>query len=82
MRITKTIIACEDNMFVVMSSTEPGSIFQHKSVSSSYHFCREPFSEDIVQARHVRSRANLADGLTKGMDSTDFNNCFQPLMSN
>ena len=71
-----------DNMSVLMNSTEPGSIFQHKSMALSYHFYWENCGEDVVQIRHVRSKANIEDGLTEGLCSTDFNNCFQPLMSN
>ena len=82
MRIVKPTIAHEGSAPVVMSSTEPGSVLQRESMASSCHFCREHSNEDIVQMRHVRSKANLVDSLTKGLDPTDFNNCFQPLMSN
>ena len=39
MRITKPTIVYEDNVAVVMNSTEPGSVLQHKSVALSYNSC-------------------------------------------
>ena len=82
MRVSKPTIAHEDNMTVVVNSTEPGSMLQHKCMSLSFHFCREHCAEEVVQIRHVKSKSNFADGLTKGLDSSDFNNCFLLLMCN
>ena len=82
MFITKPTIIHKDNMVVVMNSTNPGSTLQHKSMALSYHYCREHIASGVVEIRHISSEKNLADGLTKELDSTPFSNCFLPFMLN
>ena len=82
MRVPKPKITHEDNMAVVINSSEPGSMLQHEYVPLSFHFCREQCAEEVVQIRHVKSKSNLACRLTKGIDSSNFNTCFLPLMCN
>ena len=73
-RVSKPTIMHEDNMAVFVNSAEPGSMLQHECTSLSCHFCRENCADEVVQIRHVKSKSNLADGVTKGLDSSDFNN--------
>ena len=48
----------------------------------SCYFCREQLAGDVVEVRQATSKKNLTDALTKGLDSTDFHNCFMPFMVN
>ena len=80
--MTKPIIICEDNMLVVLSSSNPRSTLQHKSIASSCHHVREHVSGEVVEIRKVESDQNLLDALTKGLDSNGFHNCIIPIMFN
>ena len=84
MRATKLAIAHEGNMLLVVNSAELGSALHRKHTSSPSisYFCRERYANEIVQIRHVKSKSNLVDRLTKGLDSSDFNDCFLPLVRN
>ena len=82
MKLTKPIVAHEDNMSVVINSTNPGSTLQHESTSLSYHFIRERCYGNVVEVRKIASDKNTSDALTKGLDSSGFNNCAMPAMSN
>ena len=74
MTVTKPTIMHEDNMAVVINSSEPGSKLQHECMNLPCHFCREHCAEKVVQIRYINSKANLAKGFTKGLDSTEFSN--------
>lgn len=65
MKVTEPTIAHENNIDAVVSSSDPGSILQHKNKALSYNFCREYCTEEIAQIRHIKSKCNLADSLTK-----------------
>ena len=82
MKVTKPAILYEDNMSVVINSTNPGSTLQHKSMALSYHFVREHCYGDVVEVRKIASENNTSDALTKGLDSSSFNSCIMPVMSN
>ena len=80
--MTKPTIICEDNMSVVLSSSNPRSTLQHKSMALSCHYVREHVSGEVVEIRKVGSDQNLSDTLTKGLDSNGFHNCIMPIMFN
>ena len=82
MIVIKPTIIFEDNMVVVLNSTEPSSKLQHHSIALSYHFCREYVAGKVVEIRHINSKANLADGFTKGLNLTDFHNNFMLVIVN
>ena len=82
MRVTRPTMTHEENMTVVLNSSQPGSNLNHKAMALSCHFCREHVAGDVVEVRHVDSKKNLSDSLTKGLDSTDFHNYFMPFMVN
>ena len=82
MKITKPTAMCEDNVSVVMNCTNPGSKLSHKSMDLSYHFVREHAYGDVVEIRKIGTNKNTSDALTKGLDSSAFNNCMLPVMSN
>ena len=82
MYITKPTIIYEDNMSVVLSSSNPDSILQHKSIALSYHFVREHISGEVIEIRKVHTSQNIADTLTKGLDSSRFHNCTMLIMHN
>ena len=82
MKMTKPTVIFEDNMAVVLNSSNPGSTLQHKSIALSYHFCREHVSGGVVKVRHIRTDINLSDAMTKALDSTAFHNCIMPYMWN
>ena len=81
-RVTKPTIICEDNMSVVLSSSNPGSTLQHKSIALSYHFVREYVSGEVAETRKVHISQNIANALTKGLDSSRFYNCMILIMHN
>ena len=82
MGVTSPAITHEDNLPVVLSSTNPGSNLQHKVMPLSYHYCREYVTGRVAEVRHAKSKLNIIDALTKGLDTTNFHNCFMPFMTN
>ena len=82
MRVAQPTTTYEDSMAVVLNSTQPGSNLNHKPMALSYYFCREHVAGGVVEVRHVNSKKKLFNALTKGLDSTDFHNCFIPFIAN
>ena len=65
MRVTKPAITYEDNMSVVLSSSNPESTLQHKSIALSCHFVREHVSEEVAEIQKVRASQNIAECFDK-----------------
>ena len=69
-------------MSIILNSIIPGSNLQHKSMALLYHFCHKYVVGSVVEVRYVKSKENLSNALTKGLDSTDFHNYFIPFIVN
>ena len=82
MKITKPTVIYEDNMSVVMNYTIPGSKLSYKSMALSYHFVREHAYGDVVEIRKIGTNKNISDAITKGLDSSAFNNYILSVMTN
>ena len=82
MRVTKPTIIYEDNMSVVLSSSNLESTLQYKSMALSYHFAREHVSGEVAEIQKVHVSQNIADALTKGLDSSGFRNYSMPIIHN
>ena len=82
MRVTKPTIIYEDNISVVLSSSNPDSTLQHKSMALSYYFAREHVSGEVAEIQKVHVSQNIADALTKGLDSSGFRNYSMPIIHN
>ena len=52
-QVTKLTIIYEDNMSVFLSSSNPESTLQYKSMALSYHFVREHISREVREIRKV-----------------------------
>ena len=69
-------------MPVIVNRASPGITLQHKSIASSCHFVKEYCYGDVAEIRKIGDGDNVLDALTKGLDSSGFNNCMMLLMSN
>ena len=78
--ITKPATTREDDVDAVVKIVGPASVLQQKSITLSHHFCKDHCVEEVAQIRRGKSKDNLANGFTKGLDSSDSNNCFLPAM--
>ena len=78
---TSTVIF-ECNVSVVTNSTNHGITLQYKSMSLSHNFVRENMRGDVVEVRRIGFEENTFDTLTKGLDSSIFNNCTMLEMRN
>ena len=72
----------EENVSVVINCNNSGSTLQHKIIALSYHFVREILHSDVVQVRKIGIDNNVSNALTKGLDSSAFNNFIMLVMSN
>ena len=81
-QVTNPTMIYEDNMSVLINSTEPSSTLQKKYITLAYHFCREQVAVGVVEIRKIHTKSNLFDALTKGLDSASYNNCFGPIIAN
>ena len=82
MRMIYPTTIYEDNMSIVLNTSDLDSNLNQKSMALSYHFCHEHIANSIVEVRHVNTKENLLDALTKGLESLDHHNCFMSFMSN
>ena len=82
MKITKATFIYKDNISVVLNSSQQGSILNHKCLALSYHFYCKQVAREAVEVRHILTKLNLVDTLTKGLDSTSFHNYFLPIIVN
>ena len=71
MKVSKPTVVSEDNMSVVINSTNPGSTLQHKSMALSCHVVREHCYGDVVEARKIDSDKNMSDALKKDLIPRD-----------
>ena len=55
---------------------------EKKHVALSYHFCREHFSNKVVDIRLIDGKANFADAMTKALAKTEFDGHITQLMDN
>ena len=78
MIFSKPIVIYEDNMSVILNSTQLESILNHKCIALSYHF----YCKQVAEVTHILTKLNLVDALKKGLDSTNFNDYFLPFMVN
>ena len=81
-QITKPTMIYEDNMSVLINSTEPSSTLKKKHIALAYHFCREQVTAGVVEIKKIHTKSNFSDALAKGVASTSHNNCFGPIMIN
>ena len=74
-KVTKPTITHEDSMSIVANYTKIGSVWQNKIVALSRCCVREYCYGDTVETRKIDSDKNGSNALTKGLDSSAFNNC-------
>ena len=69
-----------DNMYVVLNTTVPSSVLKKKHLSCSYHRVREAIAARILTFRHIRSKENYADVMTKPLGFQNFYNLVKPCL--
>ena len=71
-----------DKKSVFINATKAGSTLSEKCLTIAYHFCRENFSSEVVGARWVDSKHNLAAAMTRSLMSEEFHSRMRSAMSN
>jgi hypothetical protein len=69
-----------DNRSVILNSTVPSSVLKKKHLSCGFHRIRECIASRIVRFVYVESSENVADVLTKNLDSTIFHRLVDPIL--
>jgi hypothetical protein len=69
-----------DNRSVILNSTVPSSIFKKKHLSCGYHRIRECIAAGIVSFDYLDTTENIADCLTKSLDSMTFHSLVDPVL--
>ena len=81
-RVLEPTVIYKDNTSMVLNISNLEINLQYKLMTLSYHFCREHMAGGVVEVGYVKSKENISDSLTKGLDSTNFYNYFMLSMSN
>ena len=71
-KITKPTRVYCDNKAIFTNTIEAGSILNKKYLALAYHFCREHFSANVADIRWINNKYNLADAMTKALETTQF----------
>ena len=69
-----------DNKSAILSTSIPSSVLKKKHCSINWHRCREAVAAGVLDFVHVDTTANLADLLTKPLDSVTFHSHVKPLL--
>ena len=69
-----------DNRSVILNSTVPSSVLKKKHLSCGYHRIRECIAAGIVDFAYVDTAENIADCLTKSLDTTTFHRLVDPVL--
>ena len=72
MRLEGTSLMVGDNMSVVLNTTIPSSMLKKKHNAVAYHRVREAVASKIINFSHLPSISNVADVLTKPLNSEVF----------
>jgi hypothetical protein len=71
---TTYINMCGDNLSALTLSAHKTVHQKTKHIDVKYHFLRSLVSNKSVKLNYVNTKVNIADILTKALDSTTFNN--------
>jgi hypothetical protein len=69
-----------DNMAVILNTTVPSSQLNKKPNAVAYHRVREAIAAGIVTFRHISTKLNLADCLTKPLSTEQFQRSVEPML--
>jgi hypothetical protein len=69
-----------DNMSVILNTTVPSSQLKKKHNAIAYHRVREAIAAGIVIFRHISTKINFADVLTKPLTTDQFQRAVQPVL--
>ena len=69
-----------DNLSVVINTTVPSNVLKKKHLSCSYHRVREAIAAKITTFKHIRSKENYADVLTKPLALKEFYSLVKPCL--
>ena len=72
------VVYC-DNTSTIRISENPVQDFKTKPIEICYHFIRELVEEKVVSLSYVSTESQLADILTKSVDSATFHNLIKSL---
>ena len=67
-----------DNMSVALKTMVPSSVLKKKMHACAHHRVREAVAAGIVKFKHIKSKLNLADVLTKPLAYQDSYNLIKP----
>ena len=71
-----------DNMSVVLSTTNPGSKLNKKTVALAYHFVREHQANNVISIRKIHTKSNYADPFTKCLSNEEHHGFFNEFLIN
>src|SRR5687768_4082281 len=74
MALKKISLMMGDNMSVVLNTTIPSSMLKKKHNAIAYHSVRENIAAKVINFSHLPSTENVADVLTKPLNSHIFHN--------
>ena len=80
MALEATSLMVGDNMSVILNTTIPSSMLKKKHNAVAYHRVREMIASKTVNFAHLPSTMNIADVLTKPLNSEIFHNLMREYM--
>ena len=71
-----------DNMSVALSTTNPGSKLNKKTVALACHFVREHQANNVISIRKIHTKSNYADPFTKCLGNEEHHGFFNEFLIN